>query len=434
MGYHYPYSASGAHRWSKCFAFKVLEKRAPERKVGEAAKIGTATHYLGEWAMTSGYSSQVDERLLGCYIRLDKHTDAVDIVTGPGGDAASVSMSGIKWVENPRQVTAETPYIYPVDEAMINGVNQYLAIVNGIMTKYGETAKRHVEVSFQLAADMGGMADLVIQTPERLIVLDYKNGHNPVDAINNPQLAIYGIGALSKFAMTGPVAIKDVVMGIVQPNAPGPTLKVWTQTVEELRDWRTSFEAARFRCEQVRQQAEQGKNIDHEAISGGHCKWCSAMTICPAKERETLALARRTMSDLDTPDMPAIAGLDDQRLLWIAEHGDGIIEYIQLCKEYMTTQAVEGGKQWAGFKIVESDTKRKLIDKKVIEKAFKDKGLMEAFEPKLKSLSKLEKIFGKEKMAHLITKPQGAPLMVRDTDGRQPYNQALVAALPALKE
>jgi hypothetical protein len=225
-----------------------------------------------------------------------------------------------------------------------------------------------------------------------------------------------------------------VVMGIVQPHAPGPTLKTWLQTTNQLKGWRDKFESARYECEKVRQLDEAGQSIDDFCITGAHCKWCPAITECPAKQKDTMALAQRTMNDLGAPNMPDVAGLDDQRLLWIAKHGESIIEFINECTALMTRQAVADGKQWAGFKVVESDTKRRLKDKKAIENAFKAKGLMDAFEPKLKALSKLEKIYGKDKMAHLVEKPAGNPILVPDTDGRQPINQALVAQLPDIED
>lgn len=432
MGFHYRYNASGAHRWGVCHAFKVLEGRAPKKVANHAMKLGTATHFLGEWALTNGYHTALDERLLSCYVRIDAKGDALDIVTGPGGQTPSVSMSGIPWVENPSQATPELPDIFPVDETMIQAVVKYVDIVNGILLKYKHKVQQHVEIGFQLAPDMGGIADLVIQTPNRLIVLDYKNGRQGVGAEDNPQLAMYGVGALSKFAMASD--IHDVVMGIVQPHAPGPTLKTWLQTTNQLKGWRDKFEAARFECEKVRLLDEAGKPIDDYCTTGEHCKWCPAIGECPAKHKDTMALAQRTINDLGAPNMPDVAGLDDQRLLWIANHGESIIEFIEECKGRMTTQAVADGKVWPGFKIVESDTKRRLKDKKAIENAFKAKGLMEAFEPKLKALSKLEKIFGKDKMAHLIEKPAGKPVMVRVSDGRQPINQSMVAQLPDIKD
>lgn len=432
MGFHYDYNASGSPRWMKCFAFKALSRKAPPQRVNDAMVLGTATHYLGEWAMTHGYTNQVDDKLIGACIRIDRGGDAVAIVTGPGA-IIGASYSGITWDENPTQTTPDHPRVIRVDESMVKAVAQYMAIVDGILTKYQGQAKRHVEMKFELTKDMGGMADLVIQAENRLIVLDYKNGYNAVNADGNSQLAMYGVGALAKFS--GTCKINDVVMGIVQPNAPGPTLKTWTQTTEQMIEWRDRFEHARYQCVKVEQEYIAGKPIDQYCTTGSHCKWCRAMVVCPAMQKQTMALAQRSLNDLAPPaTMPDPATLDDARLLWMAEHGESIIEYIGECKALMQDQAIETGKQWPGFKVVESVTKRRLIDKDGLAKAFKAKGLGEAFEPKLKALSKLEKVFGKDKMAPFVEKPMGSPVLVPITDGRPDHNATKLALLPALEK
>jgi len=312
---------------------------------------------------------------------------------------------------------------------MVKGVNEYLAIVHGILAKYNHKAKRHVEVGFQLAEDMGGMADLVIQTEKRLVVLDYKNGYHPVNAEDNEQLAGYGVGALTKFAFDAST-IEDVVMGVVQPNAEGPTLKVWTQTRQQMLEWRDKFESARYKCLQVEAEHTKGMDLKQHCIAGMWCKWCPAMVECPAMHEQTEGLVKQSTAYIASHMDVSTVG--NERLLWIAEHGDNMIEFIHACRGHMTTVALQEGRKWPGFKVVEAVTKRTFRDKKALEKSFKENNQGEAFEPKLKALSKLEKLYGKETMAPFITKPVGSPVMVPDADGRPIYNQAILAQVPEL--
>jgi hypothetical protein len=128
-----------------------------------------------------------------------------------------------------------------------------------------------------------------------------------------------------------------------------------------------------------------------------------------------------------------VSTANNERLLWVAEHGDNMIEFIQACRGHMTTVALQEGRKWPGFKIVESITKRTFRDKKALEKVFKENNQGEAFEPKLKALSKLEKLYGKESMAPYVIKPAGSPVMVPDADGRPIYNQAILAQVPDLE-
>lgn len=433
MGFHYPYNASGAHRWTVCHAFKALSVGLPPRPSGEAARIGTAAHYLAEWALTNGYANQVDEKLVGARIRINPEEDAFAIVTGPGAELGA-GFSGIRWADDATETTDKYPVVIKVNESMVRGVSLYTRTISGILEKYGSSARLHVEVPFELAKDMGGMADCVILVPSigRVIVVDYKNGRMNVNAIKNPQMAMYGVGALSKFAST--CKINDVVMAIVQPNAEsGPAVKTWTQTVEEMRGWRDRFEAERFQCIQVEVAKKAGKDISGHCTTGPHCKWCPASVGCPGMHNKTMSLAKRLPSHPEQPDhLPAPVTLDDARLLWVAENGDAIIDFVEQCRAHMVTQA-EQGKRWPGYKLVEAQTRRRFkVDKDLLEKAFREGGHMEAFEPKLKPLSKLEKIFGADKMAPYIEKPKGKLELVPEDDGRPEHGKTMVSQLPDL--
>lgn len=427
MGFHYKYNASGAHRWLKCHAFKALEPKAPRRKAGQAALVGTAAHFLAEWAFKNGYSTQVDDRLLGAFVRINPHGDAFKIVQGKG----LAGFSGIEFVDNASETSAEYPTIIPVDESMIRGVSLYTKTVAAIMDKYPGSS-RHVELGFQLAPDMGGMGDVVIVAPGKIIVLDYKNGRGFVDATQNPQLAMYGLGALSRFASTHET--HQVVMGIVQPNAEsGPPVKTWAQTVPELLVWRDRFEEARWKNVKVERAMEAGKDISGYCNTGAHCKWCPASVVCPVLQTKTMELAK-DVPDVNQGDrLPAPVTLDDTRLLWVAEHGDALIDFVEQCRAHMTEQA-EQGKAWPGFKLVEKQTKRRFkVDKKLLAKKFREAGKMEAFEPKLKGIGALEKTFGVEAIAPLVEKPAGALELVPESDPRPVHNISVLAQLPDLK-
>ena len=435
MGYHYPYNASSAHRWLACPASKAfeLEGKTTRSPAGIDALTGTAAHYLAEWALRRGYADQVDERLVGARVRISPDDDAFALVCGPGANLGA-SFAGINYASDATETNDERyPTVIKVDEAMVKGVAIYTHTVLGILRKYQPDAFMRVECGFELSKDMGGMSDVVIGVPSRLIVLDYKNGRNPVDPVNNAQLAMYGVGALAKFASSK--IYKDVVMGVVQPNAPGPAVKTWTLSVDELITWRDKFERGRFYVEKARADLRLGRDMDAHCMPGDHCRWCPAMSLCPAMHRQTLELAQTALSDLGptSATVPEPAELDDERLLWIANNGDAIVEFVTKCKEHMTEQA-KTGKKWPGFKLVESRTKRRIANHDLAIHTFKDAGESEAFELKLKSISKLEKIFGKERIAEIVEKPKGALVMVPMTDPRPDALDSVLASVPALLE
>ena len=131
MGFHYKFNASGAHRWTKCPGSKALGKTVPRRPAGDAAITGTAAHFLAEWAMSHGYGSQVDDKLVGARIRINADGDAVQIVCGPGTDMTT-GFSGIRWEDVPTATSPEFPMVITVDEPMVEAVAQYTGIVSGI--------------------------------------------------------------------------------------------------------------------------------------------------------------------------------------------------------------------------------------------------------------------------------------------------------------
>jgi len=186
---------------------------------------------------------------------------------------------------------------------------------------------------------------------------------------------------------------------------------------------------------EVERKFDEGQDISSHCVTGDHCKWCPSSPVCPAMHTTLLAVAGQTLGNLQpvTPSNPA--GLDDSRLVWLAKNGDAIKDFIDQCVDHMAHVAVKDGKTWPGFKVVQSITKRRLIDKHSLTARFKANGAaaVGAFEPKLKSITKLEKIFGKDKMEQFIEKPAGAPVLVPDTDGREEYNKNALAMVPTLE-
>lgn len=399
MAFHFKYNASGAHRWIQCPVYKALEPQAPKRPAGEAAHIGTATHYLCEWALTHGFA--VDEKLIGTQIGIDANGDATKITA----------------------TTSEHSTVITVDENMVRGAAIYCELVTALLEKYPD-ATRHLEIVLELADDMGGSADCMIVTQNRIIVIDYKNGRNYVEAENNYQLAMYGVGALKKFNRKG--QIKDVVMCIVQPNSKGKPVRTWAQTVDEMNDWAESFRVARETNREIERDYRSGKNISGHCDTGKYCKWCPSTVLCPAIHEQTRELANRI------PDDPRV-DLDEQYIKWAVDNGEAIIDHIEQCRVHMTNEALKG-KQWEGYKLVERDTRRRVINTDELSKKLKHEDKMDAFDIKLKALSKLEKLYGRDYMAPYVEKPRGPLQLVPDSDPREEHNKSLVEKLPTINE
>ena len=88
--------------------------------------------------------------------------------------------------------------------------------------------------------------------------------------------------------------------------------------------------------------------------------------------------------------------------------------------------AVNHGKEWEGFKVVEGRSVRKYKDEEsVIEKA-KENGYTDIFKTSLITLTEMQKLMGKKKfeeiLGDLIFKPPGKLTLVPNSDKRQKVN------------
>ena len=118
--------------------------------------------------------------------------------------------------------------------------------------------------------------------------------------------------------------------------------------------------------------------------------------------------------------------LSDEEIADILSRAPQLVEWANSVASYALDEAVTNGKVWKGYKLVEGISRRKWVsEEKVISEIFRrmpDADESEVFDTKLKSISTLEKQFGKANvnsaLGDLIIKPQGKPTLVRMDDKR----------------
>lgn len=90
---------------------------------------------------------------------------------------------------------------------------------------------------------------------------------------------------------------------------------------------------------------------------------------------------------------------------------------------YATDSAVNHGKHWNGFKIVEGRSVRKYKDEIAVAKALEDAGYKDIYRKSLITLTEMQKLLGKQNfneiLGNLIIKPKGKPALVPETDKRE---------------
>lgn len=296
------------------------------------------------------------------------------------------------------------------------------------------TVAAEVKVDFADYVPEGfGTCDCVMIGGDTLCITDYKHGKGvPVSAEGNPQMRLYALGALKRYAPIFGDAIKKIRMSIDQPRLDSYTTE--TITVEELRAWGDSIKP-------IASKAFSGFG---EFVPGDHCRFCRGKAQCRARADTCTALedfAGCVPEGSITPEQKqsrndaAASGMNPPGLLTDEEIGDllfrgrVLVQWYKDLEEYATT-ALLAGKSIPGWKLVAGRSVRVFADPDAAIKAVIDAGYDEAlvYDRKPKTLSQLEMLMGKkdfaEKLGHYVIKPPGKPALAEASDKREAYNSA----------
>lgn len=248
-----------------------------------------------------------------------------------------------------------------------------------------------------------GTGDLVIVGNGTLHVVDLKYGRGIiVSAEKNPQMMLYALGALSLFDML--YEIEKVSMAIVQPRV--DNFSTWEITVEELLKWAD---------EELRPKAVLASTGGGEFCAGDHCRFCRAKNQCRARAVKNLELLKYEFQD------PAL--LMDEEIAEIISLADELAKWAGDIYTYATALAINEGKEWDGFKLVQGRTRRKYTDETEVAETAKEAGYTDIFKQSLITITEMEKLMGKKKfndlIGNLVEKPKGKLTLVSEIDKRQ---------------
>ena len=95
---------------------------------------------------------------------------------------------------------------------------------------------------------------------------------------------------------------------------------------------------------------------------------------------------------------------------------------------YAQSAAINQGKEWPGFKLVEGRSNRKYTDEEAVAQAAKKAGYKDIYQHKLNPITEMEKLLGKEQFKTIlgtyIVKPPGKLSLVPIEDKRKASNTA----------
>ncbi|MEM5769476.1 MAG: DUF2800 domain-containing protein, partial [Bacillota bacterium] len=226
-----------------------------------------------------------------------------------------------------------------------------------------------------------------------------------VEADDNPQMKLYALGALEIF--DGIYDITSVAMNIYQPRREN----VSTHTVlkESLYQWADEV------LQPLAQLAFDGSG---EYRCGNWCQFCRAAVKCRARVEEKLRLTQFEFAlppTLTDPEIEDILAKLDELTAWASD-----------IRAYALEAAINHGKQWVGFKLVEGRSNRKYADEDAAAEAAKAAGYRDIYRQSLIPITEMERLMGKAKfneiLSGLIEKPPGKPSLVPLSDKRPAIN------------
>lgn len=368
---HAKLSASGAHRWMNCPGSVALEEGFPD-KGSTFAEEGTTAHALAE--LMINYN-------LGRLTKAEYKKQRVEIEKSE------------YYCQEMKEYIDE--YTHKVWEFM----NEAKAI-----TKDAELLTEQRLDFSEWVPEGFGTGDVVIVYDGVIHIIDLKYGKGVgVNAENNPQLMLYGLGALSTYDLL--YDIKEVKLTIIQPRL--DAFSSYEIYAEDLLEWGNLV---------VKEKAEEALTDGAACHPGEWCKFCKAKAICKARADYMLELTKMEFAD------PRV--LSDDQVSEVLKKAELLTTWADDVKEYAQTEAVENGKKWPGFKLVEGRSNRKYTDEGEVVAALKKAGYDEAilFERKLLTITAMEKTIGKKKFGEvlkdLVVKPTGKPTLVPLTDKR----------------
>lgn len=265
-----------------------------------------------------------------------------------------------------------------------------------------------------------GTGDFVIITDGLIEVLDLKYGKGiRVDAENNSQMRLYGLGAYNELSML--YETNEVRMTILQPrldNYPSETM-----AATDLLKW------AADKVVPAAKLAWEGQGM---FVPGDHCNscFCKARFQCKARGDAALALAKEEFA-LAGPEL-----LTADQIRAVLEKGDQLTKWVSDVQSYALEQAEKQGKKWPGFKLVEGRSNRKYSDQEAVAAALLAAKVPESviYERSLLGITAMEKAIGKKVFAEVlnefIVKPSGKPTLVPEGDKRP----ALASAATAVED
>lgn len=256
-----------------------------------------------------------------------------------------------------------------------------------------------------------GTADCIILQGDTMDVIDYKYGKGvAVSAKDNPQMKLYGLGALNEFGFA--YDIKIVRLHIYQPRL--NNISTDEISAGELMAW------AEMVVKNIATKAASGEG---DYTPGEHCRFCPHAGRCRAltkvcTEYVNTHSAKAAVEVLTPWEVAEVLAMESMVSLWLKR-----------VKDQALATMMNGG-EIPGYKVVAGRGTRGWADDLEVAAELKKAGYTDEdiTKKELLSVAAMEKALGKQRVAELvgghILTHTGSPTVAPESDKRPVYDQA----------
>lgn len=363
-------SASGASKWLNCAPSARLEETFQDTQ-SEYAAEGSLAHEVAELKLRKYFLEPIGPRKFNNQIK--------------------------KFKENPLW-----------DDEILKHTDVYLEYVQSIAHQYNSSP--YVAVEKKILYDMYvpegfGTGDCILIGGNTLHVIDFKYGKGvPVPAEDNSQMKLYALGAYAEYSFL--YNIETIKLVIIQPRL--NNISEYELSAADLLEW----------GESIKPIAEKAFKGEGEFISGEHCRFCRAKSLCRARSEFNISL-----EEFNQMKPPLISNEEVGQIL---EKAQNLAKWVKDLEDYALSACLQG-EIIPGWKAVEGRGSRQYTDIDVAFEDLKSEGIDEAllYERKPLTVPALEKVLGKkqyrellEGKGHVKSEP-GKPTLVRESDKRE---------------
>lgn len=346
---HAKLGASGSKRWLNCpgsIAFKEKDDKG-----GEAAWLGSVMHAVAEMVLNGEVAAP--EMCVGLpVVRVDVDGTEAPVDTG----------------FTPEMAKTVKPY-----------TDYCLSLAKGAT---GHEVEMQVNLGVLLPhlSDVWGTVDFVSWVEwddgtKEMVVVDLKTGNGPVGAQENTQLMIYALGAMGALFERDGFAPDGLSVVIVQPKVGG--VKEWSVPVSRLKAFLGQVSEGVSRIEEVVNVFEDTGEVPEEYLNAGDwCRYCPAITACPAQARKIESFAVELFGQKKVEEVKArsASDLDDDQLGRLLEMAPEIEQWIKAARAEAVRRIGDGG-HVPGFKLGKPRRTRRWVDPEAARRYLSGRGV-----------------------------------------------------------